>query len=35
MQLTNTLGTQNLKHCNGTHNKHPGYTESQGALQWV
>ena len=35
VQLTNTLGTQNLKeHCNGIVNKHPGYTESQGALQW-
>ena len=33
VQLTNTLGTQNLKeHCNGIVNKHPGYTESQGAL---
>ena len=33
--LTNTLDTQHLKeHCNGTHYKHPGYTESQGALQW-
>ena len=33
--ITNTLDTQNLKkHCNGIHNKHPGYTESQGALQW-
>ena len=33
--LTNTLDTQNLKdHCNGIVNKHPGYTESQGALQW-
>ena len=33
--LTNTLDTQNLKeHCNGTHYKHPGYTESQGTLQW-
>ena len=32
---TNTLDTQNLKeHCNGIVNKHPGYTESQGALQW-
>ena len=35
VQLTNTLDTQNLKeHCNGIVNKHPGYTESQGALQW-
>ena len=25
----------NLKeHCNGIVNKHPGYTESQGTLQW-
>ena len=33
--ITNTLDTQNLKeHCNGIVNKHPGYTESQGALQW-
>ena len=33
--LTNTLDTQNLKeHCNGIVNKHPGYTESQGTLQW-
>ena len=33
--LTNTLDTQNLnEHCNGIVNKHPGYTESQGALQW-
>ena len=32
---TPTLDTQNLKeHCNGIVNKHPGYTESQGALQW-
>ena len=29
VSLTNTLDTQNLKeHCNGTHNKHFGYTES-------
>ena len=35
VQLTNTLDTHNLKeHCNGIVNKHPGYTESQGALQW-
>ena len=35
VQLTNTLDTENLKeHCNGIVNKHPGYTESQGALQW-
>ena len=35
VQLTNTLDTQNLKeHCNGIVNKHAGYTESQGALQW-
>ena len=35
VHITNTLDTQNLKeHCNGIHNKHPGYTESQGALQW-
>ena len=35
VQLTNTLGTQNLKeHCNGIVNKHAGYTESQGTLQW-
>ena len=35
VQLTNTLDTQNLKeHCNGIVYKHPGYTESQGALQW-
>ena len=35
VQLTNTLDTQNLKeHCNGIVNKHPGYTESQGAQQW-
>ena len=34
VQLTNTLGTQNLKkQCNGTHSKQPVYTESQGALQ--
>ena len=34
-ELTNTLDTQNLKEqCNGTHNKHAGYTESQGTLQW-
>ena len=27
--------THNLKeHCNGIVNKHPGYTESQGTLQW-
>ena len=35
VQLANTLDTQNLQeHCNGIVNKHPGYTESQGALQW-
>ena len=36
VSLTNTLDTQNLKeHCNGiVHCKHPGYTESQGTLQW-
>ena len=35
VHITSTLDTQNLKaHCNGTHNKHPGYTESQCALQW-
>ena len=35
VHITNTLDTQNLKvHCNGTHNKHPEYTESPGALQW-
>ena len=35
VHITNTLDTQNLKeHCNGIVNKHPGYTESQGALQW-
>ena len=34
-EQTQTLDTQNLKeHCNGIVNKHPGYTESQGALQW-
>ena len=32
--LVYTLDKQNLKHCNGIVNKHPGYTESQGALQW-
>ena len=34
--ITNTLDTLNLKdtHCNGIVNKHPGYTESQGTLQW-
>ena len=35
VHITNTLDTQNLKeHCNGIVNKHPGYTEFQGALQW-
>ena len=34
VQVTKTLDTHNLKvHCNGTHNKHLGYTESLGALQ--
>ena len=34
VHITNTLDTQNLKvHCTGIVNKHPGYTESQGALQ--
>ena len=35
VHITNTLDTQNLKeHCNSIANKHAGYTESQGALQW-
>ena len=35
VHITNTLGTQNLKEdCNGIVNKQPGYTKSQGALQW-
>ena len=35
VHITSTLDTQNLKeHCNGIVNKHPGYTESQGTLQW-
>ena len=35
VHITNTLDTHNLKeHCNGIVNKHPGYTESQGPLQW-
>ena len=35
VHITNTLDTQNLKvQCNVIVNKHPGYTESQGALQW-
>ena len=35
VHITSTLDTQNLKaHCNGIVNKHPEYTESQGALQW-
>ena len=35
VHITNTLGTQNHKeHCNGIVNKHAGYTESQGTLQW-
>ena len=35
VHITSTLDTQNLKeHCNGIVYKHPGYTESQGALQW-
>ena len=35
VHITSTLDTQNLKaHCNGIVNKHPGYTESQEALQW-
>ena len=42
--VTNTLDTQNTlvnkhtqnlkEHCNGIVNKHAGYTESKGALQW-
>ena len=35
VHITNTLDTQNLKeYCNVVVNKHPGYTESQGTLQW-
>ena len=35
VHITNTLDKQNLKeHRNGIVNKHLGYTESQGALQW-
>ena len=35
VHITNTLDTQNLKeHWNGIVKKHPGYTESPGALQW-
>ena len=35
VHITNTLDTQNLRaHCNSIVNKHPGYTESQGTLQW-
>ena len=35
VHITNTLDTQNLEgHCNSIANKHPGYTESQGKLQW-
>ena len=35
VHITNTLDTQNLKeHSNSIVNKHPGYTKSQGTLQW-
>ena len=35
VHISNTLDTLNLsEHYNGIVNKHPGYTESQGALQW-
>ena len=34
VHITNTLDKPNLKeHCNGIVNKHPWFTESQGALQ--
>ena len=35
VHITNTLDLQDLQaHCNGIVNRHAGYTESQGALQW-
>ena len=35
VHITNTLDAQNLRgHSNSIVNKHPGYTESQGTLQW-
>ena len=35
VHISNTLHTLNFKeHYNGIVNKHPGYTESQGTLQW-